>query len=165
VSVKAAPWQKPWLLESHTLGAFHQAQVTGVMWRLAQRNPFRRAIILFGVDQGYWREERLLERELSWWATTDSHREPPVERDVSRIGRELEQLCDRIQHICTQPPPGSLIPHPGWVGENEQAQAEAVPVLLYPYGGRAMVARGFELDRALWGLLEQAKTPSHEPPP
>jgi hypothetical protein len=56
------------------------------------------------------------------------------------------------------------MPHPGWIEENEQSHATAVPVLVYQYGAKAMVARGFGFDRWLWGLLEKAKAPPEGPP-
>ena len=145
-------------------GPFMQEQVTGVMWRMVQRNPYRRALILIGMDDGYWREERVVERDIGWWATTDSHRAPAAERTVSVIGPELGPLFDRIVHTCANPPPGSLVPQPGWVEENVEAQTGSVPVLAYQYGGKAVVARGFQFDRWLWSLLEKAKAPPESPP-
>jgi hypothetical protein len=164
VSVKTAPWQKPWLMEFLVPGPFMQEQVTGIMWRMVQRTPYRRALILIGMDDGYWREERVVERDIGWWATTDSHRGPAAERAISVIGPELAQLYDRINQVCVAPPAGSLVPHPGWIEENEQAQTAAVPILIYHYGGKAMVARGFQFDRWLWSLLEKAKAPPEAPP-
>ena len=112
-------------------GPFMQEQVTGIMWRMVQRTPYRRALILIGMDDGYWREERVVERDVGWWATTDSHRGPSAERTVSVIGPELATLYDQMYRICTAPPAGSLVPHPGWVEENAQAHETAVPVLIY----------------------------------
>ena len=53
---------------------------------------------------------------------------------------------------------------PVQLDNREVMTATAVPVLVYQYGGKAMVARGFQFDRWLWGLLEQAKAPPEGPP-
>jgi hypothetical protein len=164
VTAKTAPWQKPWLLEFLDPGPFLQEQVTGVMWRMVQRTPYQRALVLIGIDDGYWREERVIQRDIGWWATTDSHRGPAAERTVSVIGPELAQLYDQIAAVCAAPPPGALVGPAGWVVENEAAHAGAVPVLIYQYGGKAVVARGFGFDRWLWSLLEKAKAPPPPPP-
>lgn len=164
MSVKTAPWQKPWLLEFLVPGPFNQEQVTGIMWQMVQRSQYRRALIMIGIDDGYWREERVFERDIGWWAITDSHRTPAAERTVSVIGPELGQLYERIFHTCASPPPGALVESPGWLVENAEANTAAVPILIYQYGGKAMVARGFQFDRWLWSLLEKAKAPPPDPP-
>ena len=164
MSVKTAPWQKPWLMEFLDPGPFPQELVTGTMWRMVQRSPYRRALILIGIDDGYWREERVYERDVGWWAITDSHRAPAAERNVSVIAAGANQLFEQITRVCNAPPPGALVPYPGWIEENEQSHATAVPVLAYQYGAKAVVARGFGFDRWLWGLLEEAAKPPETPP-
>jgi hypothetical protein len=164
MSAKTAPWQKPWLQEFLDERPFAQEQVTGVLWRMAQRQSFRRALVLIGWDEGYWREERVVARDVGWWAITDSHRAPAAERTVSVVAAGLALVFDRVYQVCTAPPPGAIVRFPGWVEEDANSHASAVPVLAYQDGGKAVVARGFQLDRWLWSLLEQAKAPPEGPP-
>ena len=159
-SSKTAPWQKPWLMELLDAGLpFQQELVTGAMWRMVQRTVYRRALIMVGVDDGYWREERVFERDVGWWAITDSHRSPAAERNVSVIASGAHQLFEQIWQVCHAPPPLSIVRYPGWVEENQTSHATAVPVVAYRYGAKAVVARGFGFDRWLWSLLEEAAKP------
>jgi hypothetical protein len=161
--VKTAPWQTPWLLPILVPGPWSPDAATGALWRQAQRRAFRRAMILIGVDDGYWREERVIQRDDGWYATTDSHRGPLTELAVPAVAPQLGTGFDQIRKVIEAPPQGVLQPFPSWIEENDQSHATAVPVVIYSYGQKAMAARGFGFDRWLWSMLELAKQ-TVEPP-
>src|SRR5262245_51844200 len=94
---------------------FKQELVTTALWRMVQRRVYRRALIMVGVDDGYWREERVFERDVGWWAITDSHRSPAAERNVSVIANGAHQLFEQVWQVCQAPPPLSIVRYPGWV--------------------------------------------------